>query len=885
MSGAGNRRARLRALFDEASELPAAARPDFVRARCGLDEALAEELTALLEAGAGAEPDVAGVVSGAAARALDSMAAGEAPRRIGPYRVVGLIGHGGMGTVYLAEREEFHQRVAIKLLRGVAASADVITRFRAEREILANLNHPGIARLYDGGTTDGGLPYFVMEFIDGENIVEYCRSRDLPVDERLALFRRVCDAVQYAHRNLIIHRDIKPGNIMVDEDGRPKLLDFGIAKLVRPELARHTVAATVADARLMTPEHASPEQLRGEPVTTATDIYALGLLLYEILTGRRPFRTADTRTAAELERLICETEPARPSAVAATSGLRRRLAGDLDNIVLTALRKEPERRYPAVAQLSEDVQRARDLKPVLARPDTLGYRLGRFAARNRAGLAVTAAVLLIVIGLIGFYTVRLSAERDRALLAESQARTEAATARRVSDFLTGLFRLPDPRESRGETVTAREILDRGAAQIREDLADEPLVQGRLMRTMGGVYEQLGLYEPSRKLLEEAVARHENSFPESGVELAESLLALSSVYYSEGRYAEARRVGERSLAVRETLSATHVPEYAASLDQLGTVAYYQDDFLASEDYYRRAADLLRELVGEEDPRYARVLDHLGLTLQTLGRYEDSERFALEALAIRESAFGEVHPSTATSLLNVATLYLNLGRDAEAEPLLLRALAVDRETNGPDHPDVAWDLRTLASLYERQGRYEEAEAAAGEALEIWRRAVGDSHVQVVISLDSLAGVRLAAGRATEAEATAREALAIARAELGDDHSYTAYGHYTLGRALSAQARYGDAAAHLETALRIRRDTEGATSGNTLESMVALADAYAGAGRHEDALALYEEWATGKERQLGPGPELAAVLRRQAAALADAGEGERAAAARARATVMAE
>ena len=883
MSRSADHFARLRELFEEALSLPEKERPDFIARSCGEDAALARELGDLLAATADEAPGLSRAVGDAVADTFDAMTGAQTPERIGGYCVLRLIGHGGMGTVYLAEREDFHQQVAVKVLRPNLASDSVVTRFRAEREILANLNHPNIARLYDGGTTDDGLPYFVMEYIEGENIVAYCDAHGLGLDDRLVLFRQVCDAVQHAHRNLVIHRDIKPGNILVTEAGVPRLLDFGIAKLIRPELARHTVAATVADARLMTPDHASPEQLRGEPVTTATDVYALGLLLYELLTGQRPFRTADTSSLGELERMICENEPVRPSAATDVPAVRRRLTGDLDNIVLTALRKEPERRYPSVAQLSEDVQRFRDLMPVQARPDTVGYRLSRFVARQKLGLAVAAIVLAVVAALIGFYTARLSDERDRAVQAEAQSQLEAQTARRVSDFLTGLFKLPDPRESRGETVTAREILDQGAARIREELAAEPLVQGRLMRTIGAVYDQLGLYAEAEALLLEAVAVHEQNYPQSGMELADSLLALGAVYFQLARYEEARQLGERALGVQAELGVPQGEDYAEVLDHLGTVVYYLDDFESSEDYYRRALAILREAVGEDDARYARVLDHLGLTLQTVGRYEESEKLALEALAIREAVHGELHPSTATSLLNVATLYLNQGRDDEAEPLLERALAIDRRTNGEDHPDVAWDLRTLAALYGRQGRYEEAEEAALESLAIWRRYVGDDHVQVVITHDTLATVYLAAGRLKDAETSARAALAVASEKLGEDHSYTAYGHFTLAQTLFEQQRYEAAREHYAAAWRIRQATEGATTSSAMNAQVGLAATYTELDRHDEAIALYQDWVELQSQQHGEGPELVAALERQAAALEAAGAAEEAAATRARARAM--
>ena len=513
MSAQDERWAQVETLFAAALEQAPEARDSFVEAAVDASDEVREDVASLLHAHARESGQLEASVRAAAGVAIeqaDPLAGGDA--RIGPYRVLRRLGTGGMGTVYLAERADaqFRQQVALKVVNRHLVNDEIVRRFRTERQILADLDHPNIAHLLDGGTTADGLPYLVMEYVVGERIDAYCNARALALRERLALFLAVCDAVQYAHRNLVIHRDIKPSNILVTPDGAPKLLDFGIAKLMGTG-AERGAALTRADERLMTPEHASPEQVRGEPVTTGSDVYALGILLYHLLTGERPY-TPDDGSVAALERAICETAPDKPSTVvmrAATRAgnaaapapvpvpaprrLARALTGDLDNIVLMALRKEPARRYASAAQMAEDVRRYLDQRPVIARPDTWSYRTAKFLRRHTASVTAAAAVVVVLAAVVVYYTQRLAGERDRAQDAERRAVRETETSKRVSDFLVELFRVSDPDKARGETITAREILDRGAERIDQELDDEPEVQAQLMDTMGLVYRSLGLY--------------------------------------------------------------------------------------------------------------------------------------------------------------------------------------------------------------------------------------------------------------------------------------------------------------------------------------------------------------------------------------------------------
>ncbi|HEY9231040.1 MAG TPA: serine/threonine-protein kinase, partial [Blastocatellia bacterium] len=535
-----------KALLEEALAHDPAARAAWLAEACKGDAPLRQEVESLIasyeedrdfmEAPAVAAPSLAG-----AAPAPEG-------RMVGPYRLIREIGHGGMGTVFMAARadDQYRKRVAIKLVRRGMDSEQILARFRSERQILASLDHPNIARLLDGGTTDDGLPYFVMEYIEGQSIDRFCDEHKLTTVERLRLFRTACSAVHFAHQNLVVHRDLKPSNILVTPDGTPKLLDFGIAKLLKPELYAQTLTPTATSLRPMTPDYASPEQVKGTPITTASDVYSLGVLLYELLSGHRPYQIK-SYTPVEIEKVICEQEPERPSAAIGRTvttqsadgtltpetvsrpregqpeRLRRKLKGDLDNIILMALRKEAQRRYSSVEQFSEDLRRHLEGLPVIARKDTFAYRAGKFVSRNKVAASVALAfVLLLAVSLVIIVrqSVRAARERDKA--------------QQVAQFLAEIFKVSDPGESRGASVTAREILDKGAERIDRELSGQPEVQATLMATIGQVYESLGLYDDAARMLETALNTRLALFGREHPDVAESMLSLAILNYDRSR---------------------------------------------------------------------------------------------------------------------------------------------------------------------------------------------------------------------------------------------------------------------------------------------------------------------------------------------------------------
>lgn len=531
--------ARAKALFDAALERPLDERARFVESAAEGDAALRIEVEWLLSAHYEAEAD-SFIDEPAIAPLADLHSERDwVGRLLGPYRVVGQIGRGGMGAVFRAVRDDdqYHKEVAIKVvMRGVDNDL-VRERFRSERQILATFDHPNIARLLDGGSADDGSPYLVMELVDGEPITVYARNR--PLAARLALFRQVCSAVSDAHRKLVVHRDIKPGNILVGRDGVPRLLDFGIAKILEGGPGG---GATGLVRGMMTPEYASPEQVRGEPITTASDVYSLGVVLYELVTGVRPHRLVG-RNLLDLARLH-DAEPAKPSAVIDPSWgpdwvkLRRRLRGDLDTIILKALRREPDRRYASVDQLAEDLERHLDGRPVLARPDTPAYRAGKFVRRHRAGVAAAAALTLAAAAAswnLAVQARRVARERDRA--------------QEVSRFLIRLFRVSSPSEARGNALTAREVLDEGVSRVRDDLSGRPDVRATLLQTLGTAYQRLGLSDPAAQLLQESLRLRSEIREGESLDVAAALHELAGVLVVQGDLVGAERCYRRALAIR------------------------------------------------------------------------------------------------------------------------------------------------------------------------------------------------------------------------------------------------------------------------------------------------------------------------------------------------
>lgn len=639
---------RADAVFDAALDLAPADRASFLDAACAHDPDVRSDVEALLRAHETSATffDAPAVAFAApllhAADLMPAALAGTGlPTRVGPFRFVREIGRGGMGAVFLAERDDGHfdQRVALKLVRHVGA-VDLVPRFLEERRILARLEHPRIARLVDGGVTGDGVPWFAMEFVDGKPIDHYCDDRALSITQRLELFAGVCDAVQYAHQHFVVHRDLKPSNIFVTADGQLKLLDFGVAKLLDPIRTPEDVTSTDSLVRAMTPEYAAPEQVRGEPASAATDVYALGVLLYALLTGQRPYAVRGL-SPAQVERIVCELDPARPSATLAAGfatesqrlerararnttpdRLRRTLGGDLDTIVLKSLSKEPDLRYASADQLARDIRRHLTGHPVIARRQTVSYRLRRFVNRRRVEVfaAIGVALSLLVGAVFSFEQARNArAERDRAQAASRE--TEA-----TNTFLLRLFEASDPADAPGDTLTAGELVRRAAARV-DQLRAEPAEQARLLVVTARLDENLGQFGAARAALERALALRErgtHSGDDDQLAAADVLVRLSRELLSLGQFAAADSVAHRALSVQERRLGPEHPTVAATLHQLGSIAVYRGDLAAAESYHRRGLAVRERTLGVEDSLTADSHLLVGSTLRREGKLSGAER---------------------------------------------------------------------------------------------------------------------------------------------------------------------------------------------------------------------------------------------------------------------
>jgi eukaryotic-like serine/threonine-protein kinase len=663
---------RIQALFHAALELPEPERADYLAAQGAGDPQLAAEVQALLdadEAGGLAEPDLGQL----AHQLLD----GSVPvlRKIGPYRIIRVLGHGGMGVVYLGERDDLHSRVARNVLRDASLSLARRERFQREQQTLAQLNHPSIARLYDADVLPDGTPYFVMEYVEGAPITEYCAAQECSVRERLALFGAVCEAVQYAHRHAVVHRDLKPSNILVTRDGEDgvpavKLLDFGIAK--RLENGGAPADQTQTALRLMTPAYAAPEQLRGEPVGVHTDVYALGVILYELLTGSHPF-DIEGLAASEVERVILETEPEKPSTRARQNGgrdasLGRTAWADLDTLCLTALHADPQLRYPTVEALLRDLRHFQAGEPLEARPATWRYRTGKFVARHRRPLALAASLAVAIVIATTLYTTRLAEARDAAL-------AEAARTERIQQFMLGLFEGGDPAVGPADSLRVVTLLDRGVREAHS-LEAEPAIRAELYQTLGTLFQQLGDFGRADSLLQHSLAMRRALFGPDHAEVAQSLLALGRLRTAQAEFDEAEHLVHEALAASRQLPAGH-PTIAEATEEMGRV-------LTERGEYDRAVTVLEEAVrlraagGSEGAEVSRTLTALANAHFYAGRYATSDSLNRMVLALERRLYGRRHPHVAGTLMNLAATRNQLGFYAEAEQLHRQALAIARDT---------------------------------------------------------------------------------------------------------------------------------------------------------------------------------------------------------------
>ena len=825
----------IQGLFLQAADLDTAAQARFLTEACPEDAALRAEVAALLQAErrSGAGAFIADAVGRAARGLAGEAVASREGERVGPYRLVREIGRGGMGTVYLAERadEQYHASVAIKFMRAGAVSAELNRRFRAERQILAALTHPHIAWLLDGGTAADGAPYIVMEYVEGEPIDRWCDRRGLGLDGRLALFGRVCAAVQHAHQALVVHRDLKPSNILVTADGTPKLVDFGIAKLLADGEAE-----TTGTMRLLTPAYGAPEQVRGGHITVAADVYALGAVLFKLVTGRTPFDFTGA-TPGEIERRICDEQPPMPSAAAIGphAARRRGLRGDIDTIILKALRKEPERRYTSVEQLADDLRRLQAGLPVAARADTWRYRAAKFARRHWAGLATAGAVVALVTGLAAFYTVRLARERDRA-------QASATRADRVAEFLKTVFLETSPEGSPGgRMLTAPELLDRGATRIATELASEPETQAALMRVIASAYRGLGLNEKADSQLTGAIAAWQRSQAVDENGLADILYTLSAVRRLGGDYVAADTLARHAVELRRRLHGTESTEFADALGVLAEARRLRGDYATAESLYRDMLGIRTRLLPAGHRDIGDNLNNFALVLLGRGEYAASEAMLREALALLRALppVGE-HFEVSNSMGNLALALTAQGKHAEAETLLVAALVQRRRMFGVDEPRTLYTQKNYGAVLHALGRDAEARTVLEDALRLMRRRLAPDHPTAADAQATLALVLSARGAPDSASATAARAHAAFLGRVGPTHRATLEALRTMGEVAAASGARAAAESLLVRAYHGLRAELGADHPSTQQARRNLVELYEAWGRPQDA----ERYAPGAE-----------------------------------------
>jgi eukaryotic-like serine/threonine-protein kinase len=772
---------RLQDLFAAVRSLPSSQREARLAEHAEDDVDLVEQVRALLAADASS-----GVIDrlsphlGSVARVLDL----PAPVQIGSYRIISELGSGGMGTVYLAERTgaDFEQRVAIKLIGARDAGDPLHQRFLTERRILAGLVHPHIARLLDGGLTDDGRPYLVMEYVDGAPITGYCDSRRLDLASRLRLFMDVCGAVQHAHQSLVIHRDLKPSNILVSADGCVHLLDFGIAKLIEP--GAHAAPPTRLESRLMTPEYASPEQARGENLATTSDIYSLGVLLYELLCGRPPYRL-DTKSPLAVATAICDQDPAPPSVrVAADRRLAHLLDGDLDGIVLKAMRKEPDQRYASADMLRQDIERYLSGLPVLAHRGTRRYRARKFLRRHRVE---AIAAVLIVATLLGGMTVALSQAR-RAARERDRAEQALAESNGVTGFLLELFRTGEPGDVPAAELTALDLLQRGALRAN-DLSNQPVVRARLLDVVGQMSFHMGRLDDAQTRLDEAIVIRRSAGGGTAADLATSLIHLAWVHRARNHYDLARPLVTEALELRRRSLPPGHPDISDALYELGWLSFGAEQ----ERLYRQALAILDDTPGAAERRIT-ILLALSTNLRRQGRLADAVGAGREALAVAERAFGGDHHITGDAMIHLADHVSDIEGDAAgAERLYRRGLESIARRFGDRSIRLLHGMNSLGRLLSGRGD-PEAETILRRALAISQSATGPEHPRVADQMHKLAGALIKVapvGKVAEAEALARESLALTIRTVGRTHQIIASSRLPLvAEILDLQSRYAEA-----------------------------------------------------------------------------------------------
>jgi len=773
-------------------------RAAFLNEVCPSGGAMRAEVESLLSAHA----EAGGLSEGALTVDVESVSVS---RSFGPYRLIQKLGEGGMGQVWLAEQTvPVRRKVALKLIKGGMYDESALRRFQSERQSLAIMDHPSIAKVFDAGATPHGQPYFAMEYVPGVTITEYCDQKKLKIRERLELFVRACEGVQHAHQKAIIHRDLKPANILVVEvDGKPmpRIIDFGLAKSVTPYLSGESLNTQVGTF-VGTPGYMSPEQADPavQDVDTRADVYSMGVILYELLTGFLPFDISGWKRLRldEVLRHLREVDPPKPSTKVSAARdtfalsaeargmepaqLVSTLRGDLDWIAMKALDKDRDRRYGTPSDVAADIQRYLNNEPIVARPASTGYRLRKYVRRHRVGVAVAVGLFLLLCGFAALQAVqlrRITRERDRA--------------NRITDFMTRMFSISDPSEARGNTVTAREILDKASKEIDTGLAKDPELQTKMMDTMGGVYLNLGLYAPAKALLSRALDIKRAVLGGQKPETLSTANALAKLDAMSGDVANADKLLSETLEVQKRVLGTSNRDTLQTMSNLASVRGAEGHDAEAEKLQREILGIQRRVLGAEHPDTLTCMSNLAIFLARQGgksNFAEAEKLNRDVLEARRRTLGPDHPDTLRSMGNLAlTLRNEGGHRAEAETLFRSVIEIERRIVGPEHPDTLNSMGNLALLLDDEGHHQEAEKLQREILEIEAHVLGPSHPDTLDSMSSLSGMLNNEHKYAEAESLERETLRLQREKVGLQHQETLYTMLNLSGTLKEEGSFAE------------------------------------------------------------------------------------------------
>ncbi len=849
-------------LYHLALDLPESQRRSFLEQACSGDESLNQEVASLIEQAKGADNLLEGAVVEVAAKALATVGLDQtdaiqsestsgqraAPIAIGRYRIIRLLGEGGMGAVYEAEQEQPRRVVALKVIRSGLCTPEVLRRFEHESQALGRLQHPGIAQIHEAGMAETGFgtqPYFAMELIRGKPLMAYAESHQLNTRQRLALMARICDAVQHAHQRGLIHRDLKPGNILVDDTGQPKILDFGVARMTasEAEVTRQTSAGEIVG----TLNYMSPEQVMADPLELdiRSDVYSLGVMLYELLSGRLPYNVSH-RQLPEAVRTIREDEPTSLSSIC------RNFRGDIETIVGKALEKDKERRYASAADLAADIQRYLSDEPLAARPPSATYQLAKFARRHRIAVGVASGLVFLLIGFAAVQAVelrRIAAERDRA-------NREASIAQSVTDFLRNdllaqasaktqlaSHAKPDP------DLKVRTALDRAAERIAGKFEHEPEVEAAIRDTMGMTYIGLGLYPEARKQLERALELYRRTLGPENPKTLQTFSNFGTAARYQGRYAESAALLGQCLEAQRRILGPENPNTLSSMQSLAVTYNLQGKYAQAEALDNQIVEIRRRVLRLEHPSTLSAMGDLADVYTEQGKYAQAEALDRQVLGIRGRTLGPEHLDTVDSMFSLASVCFLQSKYVDSEALYAQILEARRRVLGPEHPDTLNAMGNLAATYHLEGKYAQAEALDNQVLGISRRVLGPENPSTLISMDRLATVYYDEGKYAQAEAIERRVVEVRRRVLGAEHPMTLTSMNNLSGMYSVQGNYAEAEALASRVLEIRRRAFGSEHPDTLDSMKSLADEYETEGKFAQAEALYSQTLEIRRRLLGP------------------------------------